>query len=253
MRLVLVCLAILLGAALAPASDVLDIWFSSPTGGDVLFSHSVHVRTPLVNDNCEACHDKVYASGRSKRPVTMAEMEKGKSCGACHGRKAFSLADCGRCHLIKKVVFPVQPTGDVPFLHAPHTKKMQCGKCHLRLFKPGRNPKVTMAQMERGKSCGACHNGRNEVFALAACDRCHLAQTVNMQVTGAGPSPFSHGFHVKLYRCVDCHPKIFPLGYPEERPRVSMHEMESGKSCGACHDDYTAFTIRENCVRCHDM
>jgi c(7)-type cytochrome triheme protein len=32
-----------------------------------------------------------------------------------------------------------------------------------------------------------------------------------------------------------------------------MGDMDQHKSCGACHDDYTAFTIRENCVRCHDM
>lgn len=233
------------------ASDIRDVTFKSAEGGDVLFSHKVHTRTSLIQDKCDICHDKIY-SPRNKRPVTMAEMENGKSCGACHGKVAFTLADCGRCHSIRNVLFRVQPTGDVPFVHAPHTKNLQCSKCHPRLFKPGRNRPVSMAEMEQGKSCGACHTGRN-AFPLAACDRCHLAGEVMMKVTGAGPSPFSHGFHTSLYRCADCHPKIFPLGYPEARPRISMYEMDKGKSCGACHDDYTAFTIRENCVRCHDM
>jgi c(7)-type cytochrome triheme protein len=30
-----------------------------------------------------------------------------------------------------------------------------------------------------------------------------------------------------------------------------MDEMEKGKSCGACHDGKTAFTVKENCDTCH--
>jgi c(7)-type cytochrome triheme protein len=233
------------------ASDVLDIVFESREGGTIIFSHDAHTKAPAINDNCHLCHDKIFKEKR-RRPVTMAEMEHGKSCGACHGKIAFTLSDCGRCHTIKDVIFRVQPTGDVPFVHEPHTKKLICSTCHPRLFKPGRNPPVSMAAMENGKSCGACHQGK-KAFALADCSRCHMAGNVLMKVTGAGPSPFSHAFHLSMYKCTDCHPRIFPLGYPNARPRATMYDMDQHKSCGACHDDYTAFTIRENCVRCHDM
>jgi c(7)-type cytochrome triheme protein len=31
--------------------------------------------------------------------ATMKQMEKGKSCGACHdGKRAFALDDCTKCH-----------------------------------------------------------------------------------------------------------------------------------------------------------
>ena len=30
-----------------------------------------------------------------------------------------------------------------------------------------------------------------------------------------------------------------------------MAQMEKGKTCGACHDDKHAFTVAENCNRCH--
>jgi c(7)-type cytochrome triheme protein len=109
-----------------------------------------------------------------------------------------------------------------------------------------------MSQMEKGKSCGACHQGRT-AFPLTECARCHLAGNVFMKVTGAGHVTFSHEFHISIYRCSDCHPKVFALGFPKARERASMLDMEKGKSCGACHDDYKAFTIRENCIRCHDM
>jgi c(7)-type cytochrome triheme protein len=32
-----------------------------------------------------------------------------------------------------------------------------------------------------------------------------------------------------------------------------MTEMEGGRSCGACHDGNTAFTVGENCETCHAM
>ena len=32
---------------------------------------------------------------------------------------------------------------------------------------------VTMAQMEKGKTCGACHNGKRSFAVTANCDRCH--------------------------------------------------------------------------------
>ncbi len=231
------------------ASDIGDVTFRTGNAGNIVFSHDVHTKSPRINDNCHTCHDKIYAT-KSKRPVTMAEMYKGKSCGACHGRIAFPLSDCGRCHTIRDITFKVQPTGDVIFVHAPHTRKMACNKCHPRLFKPGRNRPATMAEMEKGKSCGACHKGKT-AFDLSDCSRCHLAGNVLMKVTNAGPVTFSHSFHTALYRCADCHPKIFPLGYI--RQRASMDDMDQHKSCGACHDDYTAFTVREDCVRCHDM
>jgi len=231
------------------ASDVIDVVFTIRNAGTAVFSHGKHLNAPAINDNCLICHEKIYKK-KSKRPVTMSEMEKGKSCGACHGRIAFTLSACGRCHGIRDLTFTVRPTGDVTFSHGPHTRKFACGDCHPRLFKTGRNPTVTMARMEKGKSCGACHTGKR-AFDLEDCSRCHLAGDVHMKVTGAGPVKFGHAFHISIYRCADCHPRIFRLGYTRER--ATMYDMDKGKSCGACHDDYTAFTIRENCVRCHDM
>ncbi len=233
----------------AAASDVMDITFSARNGGTIVFSHRKHLETHAINDNCNICHGKIYAA-KGKRPVTMAEMDRGKSCGACHGRIAFPLSACGRCHAIRDITFRVEPTGNVVFVHGPHTAKMPCKTCHTRLFRTGRNRPVTMAEMEKGRSCGACHDGRR-AFALAECHRCHLAGNVVLKVAGAGPVTFSHSFHTSIYHCADCHPKVFPLGYT--RPRATMLDMDGGKSCGACHNDFAAFTTRENCVRCHDM
>ncbi|MBI2354577.1 MAG: cytochrome c3 family protein [Deltaproteobacteria bacterium] len=67
-------------------------------GGDTLFSHSLHVDGAGLE--CTACHDKLYLSKGQHKKVTMKEMQKGKSCGACHnGKTAFSVkGDCAKCH-----------------------------------------------------------------------------------------------------------------------------------------------------------
>lgn len=68
--------------------------------GDVLFSHEVHVSG--AKQKCISCHDKLYSNSQKHKKVTMKEMHKGKSCGACHnGKIAFSVkGDCGKCHKV---------------------------------------------------------------------------------------------------------------------------------------------------------
>lgn len=66
--------------------------------GDVVFSHDNHVEGMSLA--CTECHDKLYTSSKKHKGVTMKQMQKGKSCGACHnGKKAFSVkGDCSKCH-----------------------------------------------------------------------------------------------------------------------------------------------------------
>lgn len=67
-------------------------------GGDVLFSHEAHVT--VAGQKCTTCHDKLYTNAKQRKKVSMKEMQKGKSCGACHnGKTAFSIkGDCAKCH-----------------------------------------------------------------------------------------------------------------------------------------------------------
>ena len=57
------------------------------------FPHSAH--TAWLD--CTNCHTAIYPYQRN--PATMKEMRDGASCGACHGKVAFSLKNCKRCHL----------------------------------------------------------------------------------------------------------------------------------------------------------
>ena len=57
------------------------------------FPHSAHTQWL----GCKNCHESIYPYKRN--PATMKEMRAGASCGTCHGKVAFSLKQCKRCHL----------------------------------------------------------------------------------------------------------------------------------------------------------
>jgi c(7)-type cytochrome triheme protein len=238
-------------ASLSLSVDLKDITFTTKDVGKVVFSHKTHLgkktRTSS-NFSCKTCHE---SSKLSTRHYTMAEMEKGKSCGACHnGATAFALAKCTQCHKVREITYKVKETGPLVFSHARHLRTMQCKSCHNKIFNAGPNPKSTMAQMEKGKSCGACHNGKGG-FKVSECAKCHQVKEKTYTVADAGNVLFSHKFHTGMYSCSECHPRIYLPG--KGNVTVSMAGMETQKSCGACHDGKSAFTVKENCEKCHQM
>lgn len=64
---------------------------------------------------------------------------------------------------------------------------------------------------------------------------------------------FRHATHVALAsnRCTACHSGLFRILTPTTR--ISHAEMNSGGSCGACHDGRHAFSVKakESCPLCH--
>lgn len=82
----------------APADFTFDQGKDSP--GKVTFSHEKH---SAKNPKCTDCHTKIFKMKRGTTPdITMASMEKGQTCGACHnGQAAFGVKDqasCIKCH-----------------------------------------------------------------------------------------------------------------------------------------------------------
>ena len=72
------------------------------------------------------------------------------------------------------VIFKPQKAKEVIFSHDYHVKDLglTCQKCHPSLFVTREKDKrVSMAVMARGKSCGACHNGKG-AFSVSAKDKC---------------------------------------------------------------------------------
>ena len=68
--------------------------------------------------------------------------------------------------------------GKVSFSHEKHAPKSpKCTDCHTKIFKmtKGQRSAPKMAEMEKGQSCGTCHNGQAAfgVKEKADCAMCH--------------------------------------------------------------------------------
>ncbi|MBW4055017.1 MAG: cytochrome c3 family protein [Proteobacteria bacterium] len=241
----------------AGAAETKNIKFTFKYADPVVFSHEFHLKK--YNNNCRMCHDAIF-NLRDKKHYTMAEMEKTKSCGACHsGVKAFSVAsdkDCTRCHTGKpqNVSYPVKSVGSVLFSHTLHIAKTggSCKACHNGKIITGKTKTVTMAEMEKGRTCGACHNGKRAFAVTANCDRCHKTlkpKEIIFSIKGVTPATFSHTFHTGVYGCKDCHTKTFP--FKAVVGKSTMADMAKGKSCGTCHNGTDAFAATGDCNKCH--
>jgi len=65
-----------------------------------------------------------------------------------------------------------------------------------------------------------------------------------------GEVVFSHDNHVGMgQECTVCHDKLFTTS--SQHKAVTMKQMQQGKSCGACHNGKTAFSVKGNCKNCH--
>jgi c(7)-type cytochrome triheme protein len=239
------------------AKETKDVKFKFTNADPVVFSHDVHLKQ--YNNNCRICHNAIFDL-RKRRHFTMAEMEKTKSCGACHsGVKAFSVADeksCSRCHSGKprSITYRVKGATDVEFSHSSHLKALsgKCKSCHNGKVITGKEGRVTMAQMEKGITCGACHNGSKAFTVAGNCGNCHKGMTpreITFKPKGIEPATFSHKVHTGMFSCKECHTKVFP--YKAGARHFTMADMEKGKSCGSCHNGKEAFSSNGDCDKCH--
>jgi c(7)-type cytochrome triheme protein len=231
--------------------STVEVDIKVPSAGNTLFSHKFH--TGMYK--CVDCHNSIFTTGKSAVRYKMADMEKGKSCGACHdGKTAFAVKDsCGKCHPVKEI--PFKESG-ARFSHQLHLAAYSCTDCHDSIFLPGpNNRRHTMPDMEKGQSCGSCHDGKTAFSVTGDCGKCHnVTKAIKYEFTGkaTGPVLFSHKVHSgRGYTCADCHYKVFTTGVA--RRSFTMKDMQGGKSCGACHGMSMAFDVKDpnNCARCH--
>lgn len=161
---------------------------------DAYFPHSAHVEWL----DCRTCHPGIFRYRNT--PIGMEAINRGEACGRCHGKVAFGVPTCERCH--RDMAMPagrLQPTliddivlarradtaGATPgrdayqpatFPHWVHRVRYRCMACHPALFEAQAGADtLTMAEMRRRQSCGVCHNER-DAFGLMECERCHVPQ-----------------------------------------------------------------------------
>jgi c(7)-type cytochrome triheme protein len=74
------------------------------------------------------------------------------------------------------IVFHAEGATDSTFSHEAHVSKkgLKCKDCHPAIFQMTEGyGKAKMADMAKGQSCGACHNGTKAFTVKANCVKCH--------------------------------------------------------------------------------
>lgn len=61
---------------------------------DVVFPHQQHTEWL----DCTNCHDEIFEPQKGANQISMAAILLGQKCGVCHGKVAFPVTDCRRCH-----------------------------------------------------------------------------------------------------------------------------------------------------------
>lgn len=159
----------------------------------------------------------------------------------------------------------------VVFSHDFHVGGMgfTCDACHTEVFElkayAARDKgNFKMSVMQDGEYCGKCHDGQTAFSSgdFASCGRCHAGAAEANEVPGlkvVGPEEdimlgpegmearFPHPSHA-VFPCDKCHTALFPMKKTDTV--TSMDEINSGKSCGVCHNGAVAFDAT-NCGICH--
>ena len=207
---------------------------------------------------CFKCHS--YEKYAQNKPGIFSHAKHkafGVHCNACHIIKEHKESNvnkdaCNTCHKLTTLTLATSGM-PVNFSHQNHAKKAKCSDCHPGLFlmKKG-STKLTMDEMYKGSSCGACHNGK-KAFASTNCARCHAKMTsFNREVSYPSKTmsavSFSHELHTAMFKCDDCHTKLFK--FKKGGSGMKMDDLYQGKFCGACHNGQSGFSVND-CQRCH--
>lgn len=61
---------------------------------DVVYPHKEHTQWL----ECSNCHPKLFIPKKGANQMSMASILLGQQCGVCHGKVAFPVSQCTRCH-----------------------------------------------------------------------------------------------------------------------------------------------------------
>lgn len=67
---------------------------------DVVYPHKQHTEWL----DCSNCHPAIFIPQKGANQISMASILLGQSCGVCHGKVAFPVSECRKCHSKQKPV-----------------------------------------------------------------------------------------------------------------------------------------------------
>jgi len=67
---------------------------------DVVYPHKQHTEWL----DCSNCHPAIFVPQKGANQISMASILLGQACGVCHGKVAFPVSECRRCHSKSKTL-----------------------------------------------------------------------------------------------------------------------------------------------------
>jgi len=67
---------------------------------NVVYPHKQHTEWL----DCANCHPAIFVPQKGANQISMAQILLGQACGVCHGKVAFPVSECRRCHSQPKTV-----------------------------------------------------------------------------------------------------------------------------------------------------
>jgi hypothetical protein len=208
-----------------------------------------------IVDNCESCHDGVFARGKTATHPATAQ-----DCHVCHNTTSFAdvaafdhtgvVDGCSDCH-------GVTATGKTPD-HLP--TDLDCHFCHTTgTFKGGKWDHQGITG-----NCESCHNGTSATGKLNGhfvttedCNVCHSTQgwaPINFKHRAGSDYPGDHNTRLAL-TCTSCH--------KNNNQNITYPSPTYAPSCAACHankyksGDHGGKSVatNQNCgqSRCHSV
>lgn len=84
----------------AMVMDMSVVRVPKSTMPDVVFPHKQHTEWL----DCSNCHPDIFVPQQGANQISMAAIILGQKCGVCHGKVAFPVSECRRCHSQPKQV-----------------------------------------------------------------------------------------------------------------------------------------------------
>ena len=219
-----------------PAMDLdLELTSSGSPAFKAVFTHKPH--TALIG--CDTCHASMFVPRRGASRVTMEQIRQGEACGACHGKVAFGVEDCSRCH-------PALPGKGVQWERGAPRSAIEQARTwpEVRALLP-----TTAGAPDWSKALR-----QSVITPRAGPDpqaEGHAALSLDIEMVPAGSTGFKavfgHEAHTAVLACDSCHPALFQM--KKGSSDVSMARMQAGESCGVCHGKVAFGT--DQCSRCH--
>ncbi len=75
---------------------------------NVVYPHLQHTQWL----DCSNCHDEIFTPQKGANQISMAGILLGQKCGVCHGKVAFPVSDCRRCHAQPKTAQELKSLAD---------------------------------------------------------------------------------------------------------------------------------------------